>query len=149
MERPLYSFHFTRFRAGWLTSSSPAWSALSSSGGMGCSADGRCGGGFGALFDAGGCCASAPNGIKRSRLPTTTPDAFSLAIVVPAIREPPRSIRVKHFLRLLRCVRFQQRERQKNPGLLRVELVGRDEPRSEEHTSELQSPVHLVCRLLL
>src|SRR5690348_17769735 len=25
----------------------------------------------------------------------------------------------------------------------------RDEPRSEEHTSELQSPVHLVCRLLL
>src|SRR6266487_6433812 len=23
-----------------------------------------------------------------------------------------------------------------------------DEPRSEEHTSELQSPVHLVCRLL-
>src|SRR5690348_17667639 len=25
----------------------------------------------------------------------------------------------------------------------------RVEPRSEEHTSELQSPVHLVCRLLL
>src|SRR5690348_18142772 len=25
----------------------------------------------------------------------------------------------------------------------------RDAPRSEEHTSELQSPVHLVCRLLL
>src|SRR5438876_9152081 len=24
-----------------------------------------------------------------------------------------------------------------------------DAPRSEEHTSELQSPVHLVCRLLL
>src|SRR3974390_1803735 len=23
------------------------------------------------------------------------------------------------------------------------------EPRSEEHTSELQSPIHLVCRLLL
>src|SRR5690348_17630117 len=31
-------------------------------------------------------------------------------------------------------------------------LAGRvhdGEPRSEEHTSELQSPVHLVCRLLL
>src|SRR5438876_1851295 len=27
-------------------------------------------------------------------------------------------------------------------------LAGRP-PRSEEHTSELQSPVHLVCRLLL
>src|SRR5690348_18220209 len=28
-------------------------------------------------------------------------------------------------------------------------IVGRDVVRSEEHTSELQSPVHLVCRLLL
>src|SRR5438876_7162641 len=27
--------------------------------------------------------------------------------------------------------------------------TGRDRSRSEEHTSELQSPVHLVCRLLL
>src|SRR6266581_7504647 len=27
--------------------------------------------------------------------------------------------------------------------------VGAYNPRSEEHTSELQSPVHLVCRLLL
>src|SRR4051794_41708786 len=26
---------------------------------------------------------------------------------------------------------------------------GQGSPRSEEHTSELQSPVHLVCRLLL
>src|SRR5690348_17489803 len=26
---------------------------------------------------------------------------------------------------------------------------GEESPRSEEHTSELQSPVHLVCRLLL
>src|SRR5690348_17702214 len=29
------------------------------------------------------------------------------------------------------------------------QCVGSAEPRSEEHTSELQSPVHLVCRLLL
>src|SRR5438876_3531062 len=28
-------------------------------------------------------------------------------------------------------------------------LIGRKFDRSEEHTSELQSPVHLVCRLLL
>src|SRR5258708_25612820 len=28
-------------------------------------------------------------------------------------------------------------------------LAGPPEPRSEEHTSELQSPDHLVCRLLL
>src|SRR2546426_7350304 len=29
------------------------------------------------------------------------------------------------------------------------EVVARDEQRSEEHTSELQSPCNLVCRLLL
>src|SRR2546429_7522242 len=28
-------------------------------------------------------------------------------------------------------------------------LDGLSKPRSEEHTSELQSPLHLVCRLLL
>src|SRR5690348_17429786 len=31
----------------------------------------------------------------------------------------------------------------------RVPDVGKLRARSEEHTSELQSPVHLVCRLLL
>src|SRR5438552_5413422 len=31
----------------------------------------------------------------------------------------------------------------------RVEVVDRRDQRSEEHTSELQSPDHLVCRLLL
>src|SRR5690348_18166555 len=33
-------------------------------------------------------------------------------------------------------------------GQVRNHVLGA-EPRSEEHTSELQSPVHLVCRLLL
>src|SRR5258708_34350470 len=32
---------------------------------------------------------------------------------------------------------------------LLLQLAERDEERSEEHTSELQSPDHLVCRLLL
>src|SRR5690348_18202273 len=36
----------------------------------------------------------------------------------------------------------EEDERRKKLGLT-------DEERSEEHTSELQSPVHLVCRLLL
>src|SRR5258708_27877282 len=31
----------------------------------------------------------------------------------------------------------------------RVERIAKSCPRSEEHTSELQSPDHLVCRLLL
>src|SRR5690348_17955903 len=41
------------------------------------------------------------------------------------------------------------------PGahVIRIDIdadeVTRHGPRSEEHTSELQSPVHLVCRLLL
>src|SRR5690348_17562148 len=30
-----------------------------------------------------------------------------------------------------------------------IESLPADDRRSEEHTSELQSPVHLVCRLLL
>src|SRR5438876_5414477 len=38
----------------------------------------------------------------------------------------------------------QARRRRPDPRLVRP-----DEARSEEHTSELQSPVHLVCRLLL
>src|SRR2546426_7163877 len=35
------------------------------------------------------------------------------------------------------------------PGGRHVPGVGEDEERSEEHTSELQSPCNLVCRLLL
>src|SRR5438876_8151864 len=38
-----------------------------------------------------------------------------------------------------RELRHHRRARQQRPT----------DPRSEEHTSELQSPVHLVCRLLL
>src|SRR5690348_17558175 len=33
--------------------------------------------------------------------------------------------------------------------LAKVAAAAARQPRSEEHTSELQSPVHLVCRLLL
>src|SRR5437763_17104802 len=33
--------------------------------------------------------------------------------------------------------------------LLLQEPRGRETPRSEEHTSELQSPMYLVCRLML
>src|SRR5689334_23426306 len=35
------------------------------------------------------------------------------------------------------------------PTACAARAVGRDSPRSEEHTSELQSQFHLVCRLLL
>src|SRR2546422_5504779 len=36
-----------------------------------------------------------------------------------------------------------------DPGRRRPAAAGRDAHRSEEHTSELQSRLHLVCRLLL
>src|SRR3989449_6038431 len=35
------------------------------------------------------------------------------------------------------------------PPLVTAKQMTRDEQRSEEHTSELQSRLHLVCRLLL
>src|SRR5690348_1982854 len=36
-----------------------------------------------------------------------------------------------------------------DPALQRSRMMNKADGRSEEHTSELQSPVHLVCRLLL
>src|SRR5690348_17571595 len=47
-------------------------------------------------------------------------------------------------------VRFTSADIRRLFALLNEELASRDTlGRSEEHTSELQSPVHLVCRLLL
>src|SRR5690348_18130422 len=37
----------------------------------------------------------------------------------------------------------------RRPAVHPASTRGGSAPRSEEHTSELQSPVHLVCRLLL
>src|SRR5690348_17892763 len=43
-----------------------------------------------------------------------------------------------------------QQDNNKNPrNLVIVCIEDHPKARSEEHTSELQSPVHLVCRLLL
>src|SRR4051794_41279544 len=58
------------------------------------------------------------------------------------IRPPPRSTLFPYTTLFrsrpcLNCLDLHRRER--DAGW----------PRSEEHTSELQSPVHLVCRLLL
>src|SRR2546429_4307632 len=45
------------------------------------------------------------------------------------------------------CLREDGRERSERPFIHMAEAEHR--PRSEEHTSELQSRLHLVCRLLL
>src|SRR5256885_9202892 len=63
------------------------------------------------------------------------------------IRRPPRSTLFPYTTlsrsRAVRAVRVRPH------GSPRVDRSARGEPRSEEHTSELQSPCNLVCRLLL
>src|SRR3990170_7586939 len=60
------------------------------------------------------------------------------------IRRPPRSTLFPYTT----LFRSQDRARGRPRSLpARARRCGR--PRSEEHTSELQSPDHLVCRLLL
>src|SRR5947208_12646933 len=67
------------------------------------------------------------------------------------IRRPPRST-LFPYTTLFRSG-LQIRPHVGEAGELRAELVQQAirylQPRSEEHTSELQSPDHLVCRLLL
>src|SRR5690348_17467762 len=52
---------------------------------------------------------------------------------------------------LLERIAAHERHDEVADSIPRVEVVHADDVgmRSEEHTSELQSPVHLVCRLLL
>src|SRR5256885_8785188 len=74
------------------------------------------------------------------------------------IRRPPRST-LFPYTTLFRSVlgaRGLAQARQRGMACLQVaqavhqvELVGLGAQRSEEHTSELQSPCNLVCRLLL
>src|SRR5207248_5808515 len=72
------------------------------------------------------------------------------------IRRPPRST-LFPYTTLFRSLGDQRREigadAAVGPALLddhgTVGLADRGEDRSEEHTSELQSPYDLVCRLLL
>src|SRR5256885_3668920 len=65
------------------------------------------------------------------------------------IRRPPRSTLFPYTTLFrshpgARCLRVRRQRRQRLPGPGQYHLA-----RSEEHTSELQSPCNLVCRLLL
>src|SRR5258708_17253738 len=65
------------------------------------------------------------------------------------IRRPPRST-LFPYTTLFRSLRLSAIVLLVYVGLLGLTGVGLMRvPRSEEHTSELQSPDHLVCRLLL
>src|SRR5688500_19542775 len=85
---------------------------------------------------------------------------LSVAFILPRVRRPPRSI-VFPYTTL-----FRSEPPHPSEGFSRVEttpfvrtrdasfenralIVWCDGIRSEEHTSELQSPCNLVCRLLL
>src|SRR5215467_15529009 len=64
------------------------------------------------------------------------------------IRRPPRSTLFPY------TTLFRSRLQMTDDGMLRATTrtglaVTQMQPRSEEHTSELQSPCNLVCRLLL
>src|SRR5438309_1434521 len=75
-------------------------------------------------------------------------------------RRPPRST-LFPYTTLFRSARLDIAGLIRRPRADRVAVLGRDKavapaarprrqvPRSEEHTSELQSQFHLVCRLLL
>src|SRR5256885_12558100 len=66
------------------------------------------------------------------------------------IRRPPRST-LFPYTTLFRSLRIEEVRRHAGFSLVREEKVrrARMDRRSEEHTSELQSPCNLVCRLLL
>src|SRR6267154_4724977 len=59
------------------------------------------------------------------------------------IRRPPRSTLFPY------TTLFRSRHTPAAPAVWQRPEERRPNVRSEEHTSELQSPVHLVCRLLL
>src|SRR5258708_39939608 len=78
------------------------------------------------------------------------------------IRRPPRSTLFPYTTLFRSLCEFHQQPREAGRGpQQRLSLpagvrgvpgptdLGPKRPRSEEHTSELQSPDHLVCRLLL
>src|SRR2546422_2133196 len=65
-------------------------------------------------------------------------DALPISPRLPAVRGVDRVPRAR------RAAPRRRARRAARPGVL-----GCDGPRSEEHTSELQSRLHLVCRLLL
>src|SRR5438876_9148436 len=71
------------------------------------------------------------------------------------IRRPPRST-LFPYTTLFRSKRHDERQTRWRNGQCAADHrirqymgTAHSRPRSEEHTSELQSPVHLVCRLLL
>src|SRR5258708_14216920 len=64
------------------------------------------------------------------------------------IRRPPRSTLFPYTTLFRSCFSIQRRK-VRQYALFHLVMLQIKQQRSEEHTSELQSPDHLVCRLLL
>src|SRR2546429_6328865 len=84
---------------------------------------------------------------------TNAPYQMNLFFFFLMIRRPPRST-LFPYTTLFRSHRRREEEQQKLPddlpeGITVQHPAEHDRLRSEEHTSELQSRLHLVCRLLL
>src|SRR5436305_13265757 len=77
---------------------------------------------------------------------TSTTEIYTLSLhdALPILEIFPR----QHFP-LNEKVVIQDRGRGGQQKILFIQFVAHGEARSEEHTSELQSRPHLVCRLLL
>src|SRR2546426_12654175 len=100
---------------------------------------------------------SSPNVFDMAATETITSIIFiKLICFFLMIRRPPRST-LFPYTTLFRSVRWHVPEspsrshRAREPARLASRRAGegRARDRSEEHTSELQSPCNLVCRLLL
>src|SRR5688500_19953860 len=80
-------------------------------------------------------------GARWHRARPTLPEASHPAARIP--RPPPRAVRAPAGET---CLHARDLSCPCDAGRAPLEM---DAPRSEEHTSELQSPCNLVCRLLL
>src|SRR5688500_19301278 len=89
---------------------------------------------------------------SRSRPPPTSP-LFPSPALFRSDRTRARVLRVRAFgtddVRRARTVSSLDVARSRRPALANGPRSSHPPARSEEHTSELQSPCNLVCRLLL
>src|SRR5438552_7281624 len=85
---------------------------------------------------------------RSALFPYTTLFRSALALAARAHADPPQGPPAKLIVYPPEINLSGPRDEQR-VGVLGVYADGRMWDRSEEHTSELQSPDHLVCRLLL
>src|ERR1039457_7358869 len=85
---------------------------------------------------------ASPSSAVRTHLILNSVISFLFFFLM--IRRPPRSTLFPYTTLFRSINRLPRKTRRVTPG-----ISLRRPPRSEEHTSELQSPCNLVCRLLL